>query len=265
MRIACSTSFHRGDLPTALATIARLGFREVDLICIPQWEHVVPADLVSNFAATADQVAGLLAQHGLTAIAGNLALGHLYQRDSTLTERLAQAAAVARLMQRLGVRLVSCYPGYRTDQPAGEVLAATAATLRELLDIGAAHGVQFLVEPHKDTPWESVAAGEALLAAVPELQVAYDPSHYAMQGIPLEATRGILARAGHVHFRGAAPGRMQAPAAESTVDVEALVTALRQQGYAGDASLEFLPDLPEVAQELTSLRQRVATAWEVRP
>ncbi len=257
MKIACSTSAFRGSLDDALAQVAALGFAAVDLICIPAWNHIVPADVAANFEAQAARIESLLRQHRLQPVAMNLAVANPHQRaDAAVNaQRLAEVAAIAKLMKRLGVQVASFYPGYLVkDRPWEDVLRDEITTIREMLE--AADGVTLAVELHAQTPFETVEQGRRLLAAIPDLPVAYDPSHFVMQGIPLPATAEFLDRAVHVHVRDAAPGQMCVPTGGGAVDFAWLLAALRRRHYRGAVSIECLPGLAEISQTIIRLRDR---------
>lgn len=261
MAICCSTSAFAPPLESALAEVARLGFTEVDLIAIEGWGHLEPAALVANWERMASVVEALLRRHGLVPVAMNVAVGSLHQRsDDVNAQRLRKVEAVARLMRRLGIGVASFYPGYKAvDRPWEAVLADTVATLRELLLIARAFDVTFCLEPHYDTPFQTPAQVRRLLAALPELRLVYDPSHFAMQGLDLSETAFMLDRAVHVHLRDAAPGAMQVAFGEGTADLPGLLSALRTRGYGGHLSIEYLAGGAfDVAGSVRRLRDAVA-------
>jgi sugar phosphate isomerase/epimerase len=177
----------------------------------------------------------------------NCGLPATYQRDAETTEeRNRQVEALARLGRRLGVQVASFYPGYRVeDRPWQEVLAESAESCREIIGIGEQHDVLFAIELHYDTPVQSLEQCHYLLEEVPELMVAYDPSHFAMQGIDLRNTGELLDRAAHMHLRDAAPDEMCVPVGEGTVDFHWLVDAMGHRGYDGHWSIEYLPGAVE--------------------
>lgn len=244
MTIACSMSAFSPPKEAACEAIAELGFEYVDLICIGGFGHVIPAELADDFDAAAAEVETMLKNTGLTPIAVNMALApHLHDRTDPAANarRIEEAEAVARLMQRLGIGLGSFYPGYRAeDRDWKALLADEVVTIRELLAIADRYGVRFVAEPHFATPFETVEQGTCLLEAIPELGVAYDPSHYVMQSIDLRDTTPLLDRAVHVHLRDAASGLMQADLGSGTVDFEWLFGALKERGYKGNFSIEYL-------------------------
>jgi sugar phosphate isomerase/epimerase len=258
--IACSTSAWKVGLDEALGHVSRLGFQKVDLICIPSWGHVSAEKLEADFEHECRAIRHMLAGHGLTAVAANLAVGNLYERGDGAANaaRLRHVDAVARLMKRLNIGVASFFPGGKW--PAQEmrwtdVLSATVDTVHEILAVGRTYQVTFAVELHANTPFETVEQGSALLEAVPELGVAYDPSHYAMQQIPLRSTARFLDRARHVHLRDAAPGKMCVRFGDGTVDFEWLYEALHARHYSGHCSIEYLPGFGGDARtEITALK-----------
>lgn len=257
MTVACSTSAFKTPLPEALASVAGYGFGAVDLIAIPQWGHIVATDVAADFDEQAKSIEGLLARHGLRPVAMNMAFGHLHQRDdATVQQRLADARTLTKLMGRLGIPVGSFYPGYLvTDRPWEDVLADTVTSVGELHQIAGEAGLRLVVELHKNTPFETIEQSLALLDAAPELGIAFDPSHFAMQGYTLADVAPLLPRTGHLHLRGAAPDRMQAPVSETEFDLAGLCGKLAEFGYAGDVSLEYLPGFEgDLGHELRTLK-----------
>ncbi len=242
MAIACSTSAFRGSLQTALAEVSRLGFELVDLITIESWNHIVPGELAEEPDAVAGRVKELLAQYELTPVAMNVALPHLHQRDEqTNAERLRQARAVAGLMNELDVEVATFYPGVKVeDRPWEDLLADTAATWREMMEVAAEAGVTFAVELHYNTPFETIEQCERLFEAAPQMRIGYDPSHFVMQGMDVRQTEPLLDRAVHVHLRDADADAMQAPTGEGKVDFEWVLDAFAERGYEGRYSIEYL-------------------------
>ncbi len=262
MAIACSTSAFKQPLEAALGRVAGMGFQEVDVLAIGAWPHVDASRLAEQFEAERERVSAALEAAGLTPIAMNFAVGHLHRRDDAEANarRLEQVEALTRLMRELGVEVASFYPGYRADdRPWPDVLRDEVTTIREMLEIAERAGVTLTVEPHFNTPFQTIEQVSGLLEALPELRIAYDPSHFAMQGLTLEQVESLLDRAAHVHLRDAAPQKLQAPFGSGTVDFEGLLAALRRRGYAGHFSIEYLPGLEGGAEaSITALRDAVS-------
>jgi sugar phosphate isomerase/epimerase len=266
MIIACSTSAFRTPLEPALRSIAAMGFRHVDLLAIGGWDHINAAALADDFETEAGRIERLLRETGLTPVTLNCAVPpHLYdRRDETANARRLQLVdGLARLMTRLGVKAASFYPGYKTgDRAFPDLLRDWVATFREMLAIAARHGVEFVVEPHADTPFESPENCRALFEAMPELRVAYDPSHFVHTGWPLEETDFIAARAIHAHVRDASREKLHARAGTGGLDMTAFARLLRRHGYDGAISIEALPNLDgDLRADILELKRRIEAAW----
>lgn len=262
MKIACSTSAFKMPINEALDRVHELGFEYVDLICIPGFGHIMPKELVDDFDGQIQSIEAMLKKSQLTPVAINTSLGHLHQRPDaeTIEQRKKEAAAVCKLMNHFGIKVGSFYPGYRAeDRDWEEVLKDTAQSIHEILEVAEAHGVTLGVELHFATPFETIEQGTRLLDVVPELKVVFDPSHYAMQKIPMPETAPFLDRLAHVHLRDAAPDKMTECVGKGTVDFEWIIGALKDRNYEGDLSLEYLPKMeggnPE--EELVKLKKKL--------
>lgn len=264
MRIACSTSAWRGDLEHALSRVKALGFEYVDLICIAQWGHVTIDALVANYEAEAERVRGLLGRFGLTPIAANLAITpQLFERDDEERNalRLEHTRLFCRLMNDLGIAKGSYYPGVKQEDADYEsVYAATVQSIREIRSVADDYHVVLGPELHWNTNVETLDESCRLLDELPDLTIAYDPSHFVMQGEPIEKTSFLLDRSHHVHLRSAAIDRMQAPLAEARDSLRWILGRLGEIDYRGDVTIEYLPsDELDTEAEIASLRDLIAT------
>ncbi|REE57440.1 sugar phosphate isomerase/epimerase [Paenibacillus taihuensis] len=246
MTIACSTSVRCGSsLDAALRTVAELGFRSVDLLAIDGWVHVNPSDLVSDWEGTVSRLDDRLSAYGLVPLALNTGTGpQLHDRSEAACElRRAEIAALIRLMQRYGVQLAAIQPlGNDASRPWADVLADCVATLREYDTAAREAGVAFALELHIHSPFETLEQARALIAAMPEVKLVYDPSHFVMQGIDIRETEWLMDHAVHVHVRDAARDRMQAHLGEGDVDLDWMLGTLARRGYSGHFSIEYLED-----------------------
>lgn len=268
MIFSCSTSFLREPLEIALPLAAQAGYWNVDLLAIGGWPHLVTSDLLANFDAEFARIEGLLSENALGVTAVNFAGPSIHQRgdEAKNEDRIRQATAVAKFMNAIGAKVCSFYPGPpETSRPWEEILADAVASIRDLIAVGKAAGVTFAIEPHQNTPFETVEQNRRLLDAIPELAVAYDPSHFAMQEIPLPETAFLLDRAVHVHIRDAAPGKMCVPLGTGTVDFDWLAAGLRQRNYSSAVAVEVLAgSVPDASTEIAAYHTRFAKEWEAK-
>lgn len=262
MALACSTSAFKVSHEEALGHVAALGFKHVDLIVIPGFKQLIPAEIRADLEGQVTRAESSLARNGLKAVAVNSAFGNLYNRTpDALEQRKKECEAVAKFMHRLGIRVASFYPGSKgaaADRAWNEVLKDSAASMREMMVIGREYGVTFAIELHYNTPFENLEQCTRLCEALPELPVAYDPSHFAMQGIDLKSTKPLLDRAFHVHLRDAAPGKMQVPTGTGTVDFGWILESLAARNYEGHYSIEYLAGMEGGTESaITALKQQL--------
>jgi sugar phosphate isomerase/epimerase len=244
MTIACSTSVGTSSsLADTLARIASADIPHVDLLVIDGWKHINSQELAANFDETAAAIDTLLARHGLTLIALNSGVSaQLHHRSPQVNaQRQREIAAVIRLMQRYGIAISAIQPRQPDrDRPYDAVLADCIATLHDQIGMGREAGVIFALELHVNSPFETLKQAQMLLDHLPDLPLVYDPSHFVMQGIDLRETRWLMHHAQHVHLRDADRDRMQTPFGSGAVDFDWLLGALKDQGYNGHFSIEYL-------------------------
>ena len=262
MAIACSTSVFAGSsLEEALRGIAGLGFRQFDLLAIDGWIHVHTSELAERPDEVYARLDALLAETGLQPLAANTGVGpQLHHRDSATNERRArEIAALVRFLQRYGISIAAIQPRQGDpDRPWEAVLADCVTTLREQFAAGDAAGIDFLLELHVRSPFETLEQARRLVEAMPEVRFVYDPTHYACQGIDLRETEWLMERTGHIHLRDAAPGQLQAPFGAGAVDFDWVLGTLSDRGYAGHFSLEYFPSTDfDVADSVHRLRDKI--------
>jgi sugar phosphate isomerase/epimerase len=101
-------------------------------------------------------------------------------------------------------------------------------------------GLRFSVEPHAGSIAEDPTNAARLCDTVQRLELTLDYSHFVFQGYSEQEIEPLITHTRHLHARGAAHGRMQAPLSENTIDFERMVDALVEAGYQGDIGLEYL-------------------------
>ncbi|MGF1483343.1 MAG: sugar phosphate isomerase/epimerase family protein [Opitutales bacterium] len=243
-RIACSSSVRCGfDLPDAVTALQNGGFQQIDLLVIDGWAHVNTSDLAADFEQTVAGVDALLGPAGLKPVAMNTGVGpQLWERTDAHNEtRQRETDALLRFMKHYGVTVAALQPKSQDNsRPWETVLEDCVATLTEQIEAGQAKGVTFCLELHVNSPFESEAQARRVLEVMPDLPVVYDPTHFVMQGMDIRDTTWIMKNAGHAHLRDAAKGKLQAPFGEGEVDFDWVLGTLRDTGYEGLFSIEYL-------------------------
>jgi sugar phosphate isomerase/epimerase len=100
--------------------------------------------------------------------------------------------------------------------------------------------VTLTIEPHVHSFLESPALALDLLARVPGLKLTLDYAHFVCLGHTQEAIDPLAAHAAHVHVRQARPGALQTKLAQGTINMAAMLGTLRDAGYTGWLSLEWV-------------------------
>jgi sugar phosphate isomerase/epimerase len=156
-----------------------------------------------------------------------------------------------------------CNPG----QSRAQALAESAESCRRLLPIAAERGIQLTVEPHVHSYLESPQLVLDLLGQVPGLKLTLDYAHFVCLGWRQDEIDVLAPHAAHVHLRQAKPGFLQTKVGQGTINFEAQCAALRDAGYGGRLSLEFVHQdymdtlHDDVLTETIILRDRVR-AWQ---
>jgi len=264
MRIACSTAvFCRKPLAEALAGVRDLGFAEIDLLLIDGWVHVNPSDLADDWNREAQRVDSLLEENGLSPIAFNSGLSvKLHDRSEHSRRRmLLELDAVIRFAARHGVTTSALQPP--SGLPEGsrnQLVRQSMASLQELTEHASPQGLTLALECHAQTIFEELETVLRLLDAAPWLSLAYDPTHFVMNGVDLRETLPLLNRAAHVHLRDAAPGKMQVPFGQGAVNFDWILGSLQNAGYVGDVSIECLENEEwDVREDAKRLREAIET------
>ncbi len=268
MTTACATLSFRRDLAGALQDVARLGFTHADLCAIPVFEQLAPERLAKDPDGQAKEIQAALTKTGIKPASFNANVGSFADRTpEAAKKREREWQGLARVMKALGVRTASFYPGaLAAGAPWKEPLAAVGATALEMLAAAAKLEVEFVLEPHFDTPIATPEQVRTLLKAVPELRFTYDPSHFVMQDLTFDQTAFILDRAALVHLRDAAPGRMHVRCGQGGVGIPMLMTALRTRTYAGPVIVECLPGPAwDADEDILSVRRLVEAGSAPRP
>ncbi len=245
-RLGCSTiSFRHLELPAALATIADLGFGEIDLGALPGVCDHVPYVLDDDAVRT---VADTVVASGLTVRSINGDIGDLNTpldaagrrgRDAHLTSLIDLAVAT-----RAGAVVLPC--GAQSHDPIrslDEDLDLVADELVRAAETANTRGVDIWVESlHFFRLCWNIDRAQQLADRLADTSVGLvmDFSHIvASGGDPVDFIARFHPRVTHVHIRDAVPGDIHRSVGAGAADFAAGFTALAAAGYSGHFALEL--------------------------
>jgi sugar phosphate isomerase/epimerase len=147
---------------------------------------------------------------------------------------------------------------------AAEELQARAEEARD-------RGLGFSIEAHVGSVCHDPADVLRLCELAPSLALTVDYTHFVSQGVAEAEVEPLAAHARHVQTRGTAPGLLQAPLRESTLDFERMVDVLQAAGYDGFITVEYIwvawqrLNEIDVVSETVMLRDRLTAKLRGEP
>jgi sugar phosphate isomerase/epimerase len=231
------------DPVVQLAVLSALGSRHLELRSA--WDvNVVDLD-----AGQLDRIAALLAERGMAVSAIASPIGKVDITDDPAGERarLDRAIAAAHRLDCRFIRLFSFYrpPGTTAEEIRDEVLRR----MREWATVAEREGVTLVHENEKEIYGDTPDRVRDLVESVgsPALRVAWDNANFVQVGVR-PFTDGYAMLRPHLEYLQvkdavAATGAV-VPAGHGDGELRETLTALRDDGYTGFASLE-----PHLAQQ----------------
>jgi sugar phosphate isomerase/epimerase len=132
-----------------------------------------------------------------------------------------------------GIASILVLPGMLLPgQSAEDSHKLSAEVLNEFVTIGD--------EPHVNSSFESPEAARWLMEHVPGSGLVLDYSHFICQGYTQPEVDVLAPYAAHVHFRQAKSGLLQTKLEDGTINFALVLDNLRQVGYDGYLSVEYV-------------------------
>jgi len=243
MRVAGSTLLYsRLGLEAACSRLADLGFDAVDIGMQEGWSHVDPSECVGAVDQVQRRVEGACTAADVDPVAINANAG-----DVDVETEAERVAAVADVADGLGVDVLTL--------PAAETDTALETDLERfgvLVDAVADRAVTLTVETHWGTLTEDPTVAAEYAATVPGLGYTLDPGHFVVGDHDVDPPyRDLLADTEHAHVRQAGTGwaEIQQPPERGDLDVGAFLVDLRESGYDGAVTVEYIDTLDGVDPE----------------
>lgn len=239
LEFSCHTwAFSDLTLPEALGTIARMGFRYVDIGS--------GSNLNTQRAAENPQRAAVEIRADLDLF--NLKLADLYlllPRISLADEErrqkeLEQFRALLPFAEALGAPGITLSPGLAHPAEDVEALDRVIVALREMLNLTKPLGLQLSIEPHMDSMAESPEVALKLIKEVPGLKLTLDWAQLVCQDIFHDDIIKLIPHARHIQLRQAARAQLQTPFERGRIDIPRVVKDVLDAGYQGILCVEYM-------------------------
>ena len=240
------TTWGMQSLPAeeSIPQLARIGFDSVELTVVPGWRD----ELDSLTPSRRERVRALLREHGLAlpALAGHRSLTSSDPAEHAENwRRLVGAIDLAvELATAAGPPVLDTTVGGKAGQWP-ELKGLIVERLGRLCDYAAQRGVTVAIEPHVTSALDKPDLVLGLLQTIgrPNLKVAFDISHFNVQGIPIEESVATLAPVTvYTHVkdeRGRAPDFEFLIPGEGEFDYVRYLRAMDAAGYRGDIHVEI--------------------------
>ncbi len=111
---------------------------------------------------------------------------------------------------------------------------------REFLEIGKQANVGLMFESHVGSAFETPSATKRIAQEVPSVGIGLDYSHFVCQGYTVTEIEPLISYATHVHMRQAKPGLLQTKLEDGTIHFPMMLEKLRQSGFGGYLSVEYV-------------------------
>lgn len=264
-RLGCSTiSFRHLDLEMALAWIAQLGFRRIDLGALPGVCDHVPYELDARAVAA---VAATVRASALRVRSINGDIGDLNRPlDATAREaRDRHLDALLSLARAVGSPALVLPCGALDHEPYRDLdsdLDLVAAEQIRAAGRAGDHGVEIWTESlHFHRLCHDLDRAQALAdrLAGSVVGIVMDFSHIVASGAdPREFVARFGDRISHVHIRDAEPGNINLSVGRGRVDFAGGLKTLADAGYTGHFALEL------ETRDVTNDERPMATAAAAR-
>lgn len=243
MEFACHTwAFNHVSLTDALGTIARMGFRYVDLGSGP---HLNTDQIAKDPRGAAAAIKADLDLFNLKLSDVYLMLPRISLADEEQRRHdIDLFKSLLPFVVALGAPGVTLSPGLVHPADDADAFTRTAAALREMVEAAkiatpATH-LQVSFEPHLDSMAQKPEIALKLVEAVDDLTLTLDWAQWVCQDVFHDEIVKLIPHARHVQIRQAARAQLQTPFDQGHIDVKRVVTALQEANYSGVVCVEYM-------------------------
>ncbi len=238
MKIACSSlAFSRLSLEESFQRLAALGFQYVDIGIQENWAHFNPSDVEKDLNGAKERLDRACQKYELIPIASNVGLG---TDDYSLQER--RLAAVCRLLATYEIEIVTIQSSSNKTPFNSEV-----SRLSVLRDIARSEKLKLSIETHMGCLTED-AETAVELAKQANVGLTVDPTHYLVGPWSGKDFEFVYQYAAYIHLRdtGTTAEQAQVPVGSGVVDFSQTIGKLKESGYEGDVTIEYIDLTPDI-------------------
>jgi sugar phosphate isomerase/epimerase len=239
MDFACHTwAFNDLTLTEALGTIARLGFRYVDIGSGP---HLNAAKAAADSERVAAEIKVDLDLFNLKLSDLYLMLPRISGADEDKRRKdIDLYKALIPFARALGTPGITLSPGLAQPPEDTDAYERTVSALREMVDAAKPANLRISIEPHMDSIAQKPEVALKLVNDVPGLMLTVDWAHLVVQDVFHDEIVKLLPHARHVQLRQAARAQLQTPFERGRIDIRKVVADLIAANYSGVVCVEYM-------------------------
>ena len=249
LNLSCTDfSFPLLDHDRALAVIALLGFRGVDIGLFEGHGHLKPGRELKQAGQSGAKLKRRMEEHGLKAADIFLQIHERFAEFAVNHPEIKKRAFARDQFFRVldyanaaGADHITVLPGvtFKSESRDDSVRRSAEALAWRVAQAKAAR-LQLAVEPHVGSLIDTPERALDLVKRVPGLGFTLDCAHFTRAGISDARIEPLTRFATHLHARAARSGRLQSSLKENTIDFPRLLAVLNKNQFTGWIALEFV-------------------------
>ena len=238
---SCHTwGFNDLSLVEALGTIARMGFRYVDIgtgshlnlaqLAQSTNRQQLVIDLIDNLKTFNLKVADLYL------MLPRISVDDVKKRETDI----ALFKALLPLAKAIHANGVTISTGLIHPADDKEAYLRTIESLKEMTAFAESREIPLSIEPHLDSMAQTPEQALKILDEVQGLDVTLDWAQLVCQNISDSEIQSLLPRTRHIHIRQAARDQLQLPYDRGRIKADKVIEMLRQADYHGNICIEYM-------------------------
>ncbi len=240
IEFSCHTwGFNDLTLPEALGSIARMGFRYVD---IGSGTNLNALRAAANPSKAAAEINGDLKTFNLNISDLYLMLPRISLADEEKRQKeldlFTSLLPFATALETPGITLSPGLVHAADTDPDAE--DRTIAALRQMVQQAKEAGLRVSIEPHLDSMATTPDTALKLVGAVPGLEITLDWAHMICQGFAAGDILTLMPHTRHVQVRQAARNKLQTSTDKGKLDPAQIMRDLEMAGYKGVVCVEYM-------------------------